>query len=241
MTPPHRARGLLTEITEGVYWFLVIDVLLVLAAAPAILLWTLLSPGPLSSALFVVAGLPLLPALCAALYACRAWREDQELVPARQFLRGYRVNAPDSLRVGTPVLLVLALVAFNLSYSPAPRSGLLTVAFLILGSLALLVLVRALSIVSRFSFRTRDVFRLTAFTLLVKPLSSLALVSLGVLTLGSILLVGEFLLLATASLLVYALGASERPVAQLLPEQFISPAGQAEGGIAADARPLGGS
>ena len=241
MTPPHRPRALLTEITEGVYWFLVIDVLLVLAASPALLLWTLLSPGPVSSALFVIAGLPLLPAVSAALYACRAWREDQELVPARQFLRGYRLNALDSLRAGGPVLLVLALVAFNLSYSTAPRSGLATIAFLILGGVALLVLVRALSIVSRFSFRIRDIFRLTAFTLLVKPLSSLALVSLGVLTFGIILLIGEFLLLATASLLVYALWVSEQPVAQLLTEQFISPAEQAEGGSAADARPLAGS
>ena len=44
------------------------------------------------------------------------------------------------------------------------------------------------------------------------------------LVLGIVLLVGEFLLLFTASLLVFALWASERPVAQLLTEQFVSPA-----------------
>ena len=88
------------------------------------------------------------------------------------------------------------------------------------GAAALLVLLRALAIVSRFSFRVRDVLRLSVFTLLVRPLSTLALLSLGVLTLGIVLAVGEFLLLATASLLVFALWSSERPVAQLLTVQL---------------------
>lgn len=230
MTPPRRPRGLFTELTEGVYWFLVIDVMLVLAAAPTLLVWTLISPGLLSSLVFVIAALPLLPAIAAALYASRAWREDHELLPARQFLRGYRLNALDSLRVGAPVLLVLGLAALNLTYAEATGTSLLNIVFLVVGAAALLLLARALAIVSRFSFRTRDVFRLSAFTLLVKPLSTLALVSLGVLTLGIMLLIGEFLLLFTASLLVFALWASERKVAEMLTEQFVSPAeGAAEG------------
>lgn len=220
MTPPRRPRGLFTDLTEGVYWFLVLDVMLLVAAAPTVLLWTVMSPGPLGSLLFVIAALPLLPALSAGLYACRSWREDRDLSPARQFLRGYRLNALDSLRVGTPVLLVVALAAFNLTRSSSPGLGVGETAFLVVGAAALLVLLRALAIVSRFSFRVRDVLRLSVFTLLVRPLSTLALLSLGVLTLGIVLAVGEFLLLATASLLVFALWSSERPVAQLLTVQF---------------------
>lgn len=220
MTSSHRSRGLFTDLTEGVYWFLVLDVMLLVAAAPTVLLWTVMSPGPLGSLLFVIAALPLLPALSAGLYACRSWREDRDLSPARQFLRGYRLNALDSLRVGTPVLLVVALAAFNLTRSSSPGLGVGETAFLVVGAAALLVLLRALAIVSRFSFRVRDVLRLSVFTLLVRPLSTLALLSLGVLTLGIVLAVGEFLLLVTASLLVFALWSSERPVAQLLTVQF---------------------
>ncbi|ATG56189.1 hypothetical protein CFK41_16440 [Brachybacterium ginsengisoli] len=220
MTPPRRPRGLFTDLTEGVYWFLVLDLMLVLAAVPTILLWTVMSPGPLGALLFVVAALPLLPALAAGLYACRSWREERELIPARQFLRGYRLNALDALKVGTPALLVMALAAFNLTRSSSPGLGAGEIAFLVVGVAALLVLLRALSIVSRFSFRVRDALRLTAFTLLVTPLSTLALLSLGVLTLGIVLMIGEFLLPVVASLLVFALWASERPVVRLLTEQF---------------------
>lgn len=224
MTPPRRPRGLFTDLTEGVYWFLVTDVFLVLAVAPTLVLWTVTAPSALSSLLFVVAALPLLPALSAGLYACRAWREEQELVPARHFLRGYRLNALESLAVGVPPLLVLALATFNLGRPAAGGFGVGTIAFLVVGAAAMLMLVRALSIVSRFTFRLRDVHRLAAFTLLTKPLPTLALLSLGVLTLGGALLIGEFLLLVTASLLVYALWVSERPVAEMLEEQFVAPA-----------------
>src|SRR5699024_7181272 len=99
-----------------------------------------------------------------------------------------------------------------------------------------LLLVRVLSIVSTFSFRSIDIFRLAAFTLLMRPLATLALLSLGVLALGIILVVGEFLLLVTASLLAFALWAAERPVAQLLTEQFVTPA-QDDGTDAAAAEP----
>src|SRR5699024_1092352 len=68
------------------------------------------------------------------------------------------------------------------------------------------------------------------------PLATLALLSLGVLALGIILVVGEFLLLVTASLLAFALWAAERPVAQLLTEQFVTPA-QDDGTDAAAAEP----
>lgn len=223
MTPPRRPRGLFIDLTEGVYWFLALDVLLVLASAPTLVLWTVMSSGPMSSLLFVLGAFPLLPALAAGLYACRAWREERELTPARHVFKGYRLNAVDSLKVGMPVLLVLALLAFNLTSTGGAANRLLTIVLLVASAAALLVLARVLSIVSAFSFRVRDVYRLAAFTLLVRPLSTLALLSLGVLVLGIVLLVGEFLLLFTASLLVFALWASERPVAQLLTEQFVSP------------------
>src|SRR5690606_18745545 len=163
MTSSHRSRGLFTDLTQGVYWFLVLDVMLLVAAAPTVLLWTVMSPGPPGSLLFVIAALPLLPALSAGLYARRSSRADRDLIPARQFLRGYRLNALVSLRVGTPALLVVALAAFNLTRSSSPGLGVGETAFLVVGAAALLVLLRALAIVSRFSFRVRDVLRLSVF------------------------------------------------------------------------------
>src|SRR5699024_3502205 len=65
MTPTRRARGLFHEITEGVYWFLALDVLLLLAAAPTLLLWSVIGAGPPDAALVRAAADPPLAASAA--------------------------------------------------------------------------------------------------------------------------------------------------------------------------------
>lgn len=223
MTPPPKPRSVFMSITEGTYWFLVIDVLLMLAAAPTVLVWSVLGIDPANTLLLLLSALPVPPAVSAALYAWRRRSEDPDPVPASRFLHGYRVNLRDSLAVGAPALLILGILALNITYGAALGTASLSAAFLAIGALVLLVLVRALTIVSHFSFRIRDVLRLSAFTLLTKPLSTLALLSLGVLALGLMHFVGEFALLLAASLLTYALWQSEKPIAQLLRERFIRP------------------
>src|SRR5690625_7238062 len=88
MTPPRRPRGLFLEITEGIYWFLVVDVLLVLASAPTLLLWTMLGTGWLTALWFMLAALPMLPAVAAGLSAWRAGREDRAQMPGRHAMGG---------------------------------------------------------------------------------------------------------------------------------------------------------
>lgn len=223
MTSPSQNRSVLTSVTEGIYWLVTIDVLLVLACSPTILAWTLLPAGPSNVLVLVLAGAPLVPAVSAALYAWRRWSEDPDLVPASRFLHGYRVNLLDSLKIGMPAVIVLGILTANVTFGAQLGTAGFNVAFLILGALVLLLLVRALTIVSHFSFRLVDSLRLSVFTLFAKPLSTLALVSLGVLTFGLVQVVGGFALLLTGSLLTAALWHSEKPVARLLRERFVTP------------------
>lgn len=223
MSSARQNRSVLTGATEWIYWLVTIDVLLVLACSPTILVWTLLTADPRNALFLVVAALPVAPAVSAALYAWRRRSEDRDLVPASRFLRGYRANLLDSLTVGAPAVLVLGILTANVTFGAQLGTASFNAAFLALGALVLLVLVRALTIVSNFSFRFVDVLRLSVFTLLTKPLSTLALVSLGVLTLGIVHLVGSFMLLLAGSLLTVALWHSEKPVARLLRERFVSP------------------
>lgn len=223
MTSVRQNRSVLTGVTEWVYWLVTIDVLLVVACSPTILAWTLLTAEPSSVLLLVVATLPVVPAVSAALYAWRRRSEDPDLVPASRFLRGYRLNLLDSLKVGVPAVLVLGILSANVTFGAQLGTASFNAAFLVLGALVLVVLVRALTIVSNFSFRLVDVLRLSVFTLLTKPLSTLALLSLGVLTLGLVQFIGSFMLLLAGSLLTVALWHSEKPVARLLRERFVSP------------------
>lgn len=228
MTPPRPSRSVFTALTEGVYWFVVIDVLLVLACAPTVLIWGLLTPDASRVMLLVLATLPVSPAVSAAQHAWRARSTDGDLIPASRFLRGYRATVVDSLKLALPATAILAVLSANISYGKIIGTASLSSAFLILGVLVLLVLARALTIVSQFNFRFVDVLRLAVFTLFAKPLSTLALLSLGVLAVGLTFTVGGFALLLTGSLLTFALWNSERPVARLLTERFVSPSPETE-------------
>lgn len=214
-------RGTLARITEFLYWLVVQGVLLLVAASPTIVCWALLERHVSNLPLYTASTILLLPAVAGSLWAWRAHAEDPDPVPVRRFLRGYRHNLLDSLRIGVPALVILTVLATNITYGGTVGTGALTAAFVLLAVMVSVMTVRALSIASAFSFRLVDVLRLSVFTLLVMPLRTLALLSLGVLVLGISLFVGDYALLFLASTLTYLLHRSEREVIARVHAQFV--------------------
>lgn len=229
MTVEHRTRddrGTLARITDALYWLVVIDLLLVVCSAPTIVVWMLLAPEASNLPLYAASLVVALPALTAALWAWRARFEDPDPVPLSRFLRGYRVNLVDSLKIGVPGLAVLTVLGTNITYGEVAGTSALNIAFLLLAVMVAAVMLRAVSIVSALSFRFIDVLRLSIFTLLTMPLRTLSLLSLAVLVAGISLFVGDFAFLFVASALAFVLQRSERPVIARLREQFVGdPAG----------------
>ncbi|MFC7455915.1 DUF624 domain-containing protein [Brachybacterium sp. GCM10030267] len=236
MTEPTRDdRTTFTRVTEGIYWFLVVDVLIVLASSPTIVVWLLLAREASNIPLYLASLLLALPAISAALYAWRKRAEDPDPIPVRIFLRGYRQNALDSLKVGVPAALVLMVLSINIAYGDSAGTGALILAFAILAAIVVLIAARGLSIVSTFRFRLVDALRLSVFTLLTMPLRTLSLISLGVLVAGISLFVGDYAFLFLASLLTFAVWTSEKPVLARLRAEFVaSESASTDGDSAAD-------
>src|SRR5699024_4230990 len=166
--------------------------LLVLASLPTAMVWMLLAQDASNIPLYTASLLFVLPAVAAAFWAWRARAQDFDPVPLSRFLRGYRLNVLDSLKIGVPGVVVLT------------------------------VMTRALSSLSTFSFRFVDVLRLSVFTLLTMPLRTLSMLSLWVLMAGISVLVGDYAFLFTASLLTLTMYHSERPVISRIRGQFVS-------------------
>lgn len=220
-SPVRDDRSTMTRIAEAVYWVLVIGLLLVLSMLPTFAAWLLLAQDASNIPLYAASALFVPPALSAALFAWSRRAEDTDPIPAKVFARGYRVNLRDSLSVGVPALLVLAVLSINITSGSVVGTSGLTPLFVVLAVLVLLVAVRALSISSRLGFRLRDVARLSVFTLLTMPLRTLALVSYGVLVVGISLFVGDYAVALLASPLTFALWWSERPVIDRLRRDFV--------------------
>ncbi|MGY5765103.1 DUF624 domain-containing protein [Brachybacterium sp. DNPG3] len=227
--PTRDDRSTMTRLTEAVLWLLVIGALLIVTTLPTTLTWMLLAQDASNIPLYAVSALFVPPALAAALFAWSRRAEDLDPVPAKVFLRGYRVNLRDALGIGAPALLLLAILATNVVGGSAVGTGALTPLFVVLAAILLLVAVRALSIASRLGFRLRDLARLSLFTLLTMPLRTLALLSFGVLVGGISLFVGDYAVALLGAPLSFALWWSEQPVISRLRRDFIEGADGADG------------
>ncbi|WP_315093695.1 DUF624 domain-containing protein [uncultured Cellulomonas sp.] len=212
--------GFLPRWSAIVYWFLVVEAMLVLTALPGLVLLQLLERDASNLPLVALACVPFGPSVAAALFAWRVFARDRDLSPARHFWRGYRLDALDVLRWWVPTLAVLAVVAVNLTHLGS--AGLPPALGVALGAVALLVALwsaHALVLSALFSFRTRDVARLGAYFLAAKPLVTLGFASVLVLT-AAAAYVTDWLLVLLAAPLTYLYARTAAPVVAVAEARF---------------------
>lgn len=215
--------GPLFRAAGGVAGVMVGSALLVLANA---LLPAALAAAPIAGSwLVLVALIPVGPSLVACMYAFNRMLAGREGSVYRDFVRGYRMNAGQALRVWLPYVLVLAVIAVNLAGSPSlgpanPAAPALRLALLVLALLVAAAGLNALLLLSRFSFRTRDVYRLSLYSFSARKRASLGNV-------GILFVSGTLLLATTAYLLPVIAGAvvllvclNSRPLLRLVEEKF---------------------
>jgi hypothetical protein len=192
-------EGVLGRATAVVYWYLIVEVLLVVAALPGAVASLFLERTPGNALLFALCLVPLGPAVAATLFALRDRTKAGGLTPASSFWRGYRLNWADALRIWVPglvvgVVILLGLANVGAGGVPGWYAGVLVV----VGAGLTLWLVNALVIVAFFAFRTRDVVRLAAHFLGARPLVTLGSLSLLILATGIVALTTEALFASLA-------------------------------------------
>jgi hypothetical protein len=228
--------GVLARGSAWVYWWVVLELLVVATSLPGLVPLLLLDHSPGNVPLLALCLLPVGPSLSAAVFA---WNKlvttppaDRDLRPAAAYLRGYRLNWRDVLVWWLPLLVVLAFLGFNMANAglvfgdadPGSVSA-STLAYL---AIAVAVLVwggNALVLTSLFSFRTRDVARLASYYLGRRPMASLGVLSLMVVAAAAALFVGDLLVVALASGLALLLVLTTRAMIEDVAERFVAPAG----------------
>ncbi|MFD6142961.1 glycosyltransferase [Promicromonospora sp. NPDC060271] len=213
--------GPMGRAANAIYWYLVVELLLVLTSLPGLVALALLDRSPGNVPFVVLCLLPLGPAASAGLFALRARATADALAPASSFWRGYRLNWADVLRVWTPALVVLGVLGFSLANLGA--SGVPTwyaPVLLVIGAGLLLWTVNVLVIVSFFGFRARDSARLAAHYLAARPLVTLGNLSLLVLAGGVIVLTTEALFGLVAVVWLAFVLRNARPLLADVEERF---------------------
>ena len=211
------------HVTGVVYWYAALTILLALAAAPALVALMLLERTTSNAPLAVLCLLPVGPALSAALFALQNRKRTDGLTPARSFVRGYRLNAVDVLRLWAPALVGLAVIALtvvNIDQAAVPDgyAGVL----LVIGLLVVLWAVNVLVIASLFAFRSRDVARLAAYYLGRLPLVTLGMASLLVLAAGVVYVTFDAVLVLLGAVWASLVLRNARPLVRDVRTRFTS-------------------
>ncbi len=216
--------GPLARVAALVYTVLVVEGLLLLTTLPGLVALVLLDRDASNVPLATLCLLPVGPAASAALYALRHRHADlTDLTPATAFWRGYRLNAAGALRIWIPALAWLAVIAMSLAHRSAAGIPVWWTALLVVLAVAVLVwTANALVITSLYTFRTRDIARLSAYFLVRTPGATLGTVGLLIVAGAVTAVASEATLALLGSLLLLALLRTARPVIDTVREQFIA-------------------
>jgi hypothetical protein len=219
--PREHGEGILSRVATRVYWFAVVGLLLALGALPSLALLLALDRSAGNALLVPLCLLPLAPFLAAGLFALDARESADEPRPAAAFWRGLRLDWLDVLRLWAPALAVLGIIATTVVHREAAGIGAAyVVVLLVVGTGVALWALTTLLLVSRFSFRARDVARLALYYLARRPAVTVGLVALLVASGGVVWFAGE---LAAALLLVawvWFLRQIGRPVVEDAEDRF---------------------
>lgn len=212
-------RGPLSRGAAIIYRMIVLEAQLMLAALPSIIAVILLDRDPSNLPLFVLALLPLAPALVAGVAAVRVAGTD--LSPARHFFRAYRRDLVQTLRWALPATLALTLLTFNLVHLGEVDGGAaLRPALVVLGALIVVWGGHMVVLTAGFRFRTRDAARVALAQIVPRWGFSLGVLSLLVVAGFLILAVSEIAVLLLLWAFVGALALMARPVFHHVTERF---------------------
>ncbi|MFE6287774.1 hypothetical protein [Streptomyces sp. NPDC057877] len=215
--------GPLSRAAALIHTLVTVEALLLLAASPGLAGLFLLGPADAANLpLAALCLLPLGPALSAALYALHHRDRDlTDLHPARAYRRGWRLNALPALKLWTPLLAWLTVIAFTLThFSATGLPGWWAVLLAVVGAGSLLWGAHALVLTSLFAFRARDTARLAAYFLFRHVRATLAAASLLVLAATATALLTEALPALLAAPLLLSLLHGSRPLIAETEEDF---------------------
>jgi len=214
-------RGLLSRGAAVVYRMLILEIQLLLATLPTVAVVLLLDRDPSNLPLFVLALLPVAPALVAGVSAVRGATRADDLSPGRHFFRAYRRDLGATLSWAVPCSLVLAMLTFNLVHLDDVDGGaVMRPAVLLLAALVIVWAGHMIVLTAGFRFRTRDAARIALTGIIPGRGYSLGVLSLVVVAAFVVLTVSEVILLLFLWAIVGLLALMARPVFARITDRF---------------------
>lgn len=215
-------QGPLSRGAAVIYRMLVLEGLLLLSLLPSLAVLALLGRDASNVPFFVLALLPVAPALVAAIAAVRTWSKSPDLAPARAFMLAYRRDLLVTLRWAAPATVALAVLSFNLVHLDAVAGGALIRPLLVVLAVGIVAWSGCmLPLTAAFHFRTRDAARIALALLLPQWRFTLGILSLVLVAVTLVMVATEVAVLLFAWAFATLLALLSRPLIAYVTESFI--------------------
>lgn len=208
---------------NGLWWFVMVQAGLLVTLLPSGVVFAAVDRNLATVALYVVAALPVGPALQAGMYALRRPEAATRQHPWSRYWEGWRLGWRQSLVAWAPVVLLVGgvLAASAVMDDDAIARPLVTTG-LIMGGVAGVVAVGMLTVIATYSFRTRDVPRVALFGLGSKPFSTAGLIGVVFVIVALVVLGLEAILMLIMVLICHALLVISRPIQELIRVKLVA-------------------
>lgn len=215
------SAGAFGTLTQGLMWLLVVQAALLVTLLPTAMAFLFLERHPSNIVLYALFAIPVGPAIQAALYALRRGDSEGHARPWSRYWEGFRLGWRQSLVIWLPAVVLACLTFINAAYGPsADVASALVIMGLILTGVAVVWSVAALTVISTFSFRTKDLPRVALFGMGSRPLSTIGVLATIFLAAVLVLLTFDAVLLLLASLFCYGLLMTVRPMHAVIREKL---------------------
>jgi uncharacterized membrane protein YesL len=217
-------RGILSVITNHIYWLGLINFYFVLCNIVFLFFFISLIPSFSNMIVYFLALIPTGPALTALFYTLNKLMRDKEISPTKDFFYGYKMNFVETLKIWLPMLLVVFILVVDLQYlnsNPETKNqvfaGIILVVLLLIGTISVYVF----SIAANFKFRVRDIYRLSVYYSFYKIKATTGNIGIVIVTLFLMNVTSDFILLLLASLICYTLVLNTHTVMEDIRLNFI--------------------
>lgn len=206
-----------------VWWFVMVQAGLLVTLMPTGVVFATVEREVSTVVLYVIAALPVGPALQAALYALRRPDASLHQHPWSRYWEGWRLGWRQSLVVWAPLVVLLGglQVATGLMDPDAVARPLVIVGLILAGA-AGVIAVGTLTAIAAFSFRTRDVPRVALFGMGSKPFGTVGLIGVVFIAVALVALGLEAVLLLVMVLICHALLVITAPMRDVIRTKLVA-------------------
>ena len=190
----------LYETVNYISYFLITNILFLFMISPLVIYWLVFGENS-SNTILLLLSILLGPAITTLFSVMGRLLREKEISPVKDFFYFYKINLFQSIIISIILNMIISLICFDIKYFSSKGNNMMAYVFFGALLLVLMLTLYIYPVISRYSLKLKDLFKISLKLFITKPFLSLSSLSIIVIVLG-------FIRFARISLLGLLIGVS---------------------------------